>query len=428
MNSLNQRALLLAASAVLLSSVSALIGYRLGGRENNPAAGDASASVPTPDRRVLYWYDPMQPAQHFDKPGKSPFMDMQLIPKYAAQLLDSEGNGIRIDSSMSQNLGIRLATVEHGPLTRRVAAVGSISFDQRDLAVIQARSSGFVTRVYSRAPGDVIQKNDSIVDLLMPEWTGAQTEFIALLGSGDRVLIDAARQRMILLGMPVELIAAVERTRQPQASVTIRSPLAGVIATLDARAGMSMSSGATIASINGLSTVWLEAGIPQARGMDIAIGHDVTARLTAFPGETFRGRVIAVLPQASAETRTLRVRIEMANPSGRLKPGMYAEVGLQGEEAKPVVFVASEVLIRTGTRTVAIVAEAGGRYVPTVVDAGPEIDGNTVVLRGLEPGQRVVASGQFLIDSEANLRGALARLGSGGDMESTADDGQEPRR
>lgn len=427
MNSFHQRPILLAAAALLLSSVSALVGYQLAGHQNTPAVGAAATAIPPPDRRVLYWYDPMQPAQHFDRPGKSPFMDMQLIPKYAQEGGAGEAGGIRIDPAMAQNLGIRLATVQRGPLRRRVAAVGSITFDQRDSAVIQARSSGFVTRVYSRAPGEVIQKNDSIVDLLVPQWTGAQTEFIALLNSGDRALIDAARQRLVILGMTLELIAAVERTRQPQTAITIRSPLTGVIATLDARAGMSMSSGATIASINGLSTVWLEAALPEARTIDIPVGHDVTARLTAFPGETFHGRVVAVLPQASAETRTLRVRIELPNPSRRLRPGMYAEVGLESEDAKPVVYVASEALIRTGTRAVAIVADAGGRYIPTVVDAGSEIDGKTVVLRGLEPGQRVVASGQFLIDSEANLRGALARLGSGTGTEAGSDDVQDTR-
>jgi Cu(I)/Ag(I) efflux system membrane fusion protein len=349
----------------------------------------------------------MQPGQHFNQPGKSPFMDMHLIPKYADE---DARNGVRIDPAMTQLLGIRLTTVQRGSLAQPVDAVGSIGFNERDIAVVQARSAGFVTRVYARAPGDVIERNAPLVDLLTPEWTGAQTEYLALLRSADRALIEAARERMVLLGMPPELIAQVERSGRPQATVTVRSPISGAVATLDAREGMSMSSGATVATINGLRSVWLEAAIPESRGVEVVPGGDVTVRLPAYPGESFKGRVVTILPQVNPQTRTLRARIELPNPGDRLRPGMFANVQLAGVDSSIVSYVATEALVRTGRRTVAIVAGEDGRFTPTEVETGRDVGANTVILSGLMEGQRVVASGQFLIDSEATLKGVLGRL------------------
>jgi Cu(I)/Ag(I) efflux system membrane fusion protein len=401
-----------AISALILTVAAATAGYWFARRGAEHPAMVPSARFAGQEGRPLYWYDPMVPNQHFDAPGKSPFMQMQLIPKYA-DARDKEAAGVKIDPGTLQNLGVRLTTVERGSLAHPTEAVGALGFNQRDMAVIQARSGGFVTRVYARAPGDVIALNDPIADLLVPEWTGAQTEFLALLNSNDHALIDAARERMLLLGMSGDLIASIERSRESRTTVTIRSPLAGVIETLDVREGMTISSGATLAKVNGLAAVWLEAAIPEARGALVSLGKEVKARFTAYPGESFEGRVIAVLPQANAETRTLRVRIELPNRGGLLKPGMFGQVRLDGPQTKPVLYVASEAIIHTGTRTIAIVAAAQGRFIPAVVQTGEDVDGETVILDGLKEGQRVVSSGQFLIDSEANLKGVLARLGAG---------------
>jgi Cu(I)/Ag(I) efflux system membrane fusion protein len=420
MNITSQKLVGSAVTAVMIAALSGSIGCWFA-RQGEQPASRSPVSNGSNERKVLYWYDPMQPTQRFDQPGKSPFMEMQLIPKYAGELEAGESGGVRVDSGTLQNLGIRYTTVERGPLARTVNAVGSIGFNQRDVAVLQARSAGFVTHVYARAPGDVIKRDAPIVDLLIPQWSGAQLEFIALLDNGDRDLVQAARERLRLLGMSANLIRTVEATRKPQTAVIVRSPLSGVIASLEAREGMSIGNGATIASVNGLTTVWLEAAIPEARGVDVAIDHPVKLRLTAFPGETFSGKVVALLPQASVETRTLRVRIELPNPSGRLRPGMFANVSLDSGDSKPVVYVASEALIRTGTRTVAIVAREDGHFIPTSVETGDDIDGQTVVLQGLNQGQRVVASGQFLIDSEANLARVLARLGDHGSRPSPPD-------
>ncbi len=394
---------LLMVGTVLVALVGAGVGYRMAASAPGEMTFDGNG------RKPLYWYDPMVPSQRFGKPGKSPFMDMQLIPKYAA---DSSGDAsIRIDPKIVQNLGVRLATVERGPFLQPVAAIGNITFNQRNIAVVQARSAGFVSRVYGRAPGDVLAANAPLVDLLVPEWTGAQAEFLALLKNGDRELIEAARQRLTLLGIPTELIARVEARRELCPTVTVRAPLAGVIESLDVREGMTVVAGATLAKITGLVTVWLEAAIPEAQATQIPVGQWVEAHLTAYPGDAFKGRLIAILPEENVETRTLRVRIELANPDGRLRPGMFAQVRLDSGAPVQALSVASEAIIHTGTRTVVIAAGDAGQFTPTEVQTGPEAGGRTVILQGLVEGQKVVASGQFLIDSEASLKGVLARLG-----------------
>ena len=363
-------------------------------------------------REVLYWYDPMSPTQHFDKPGKSPFMDMPLKPKYADENQQSinAASGIQIDTRVLQNLGMRLATVQRGVVPRAIAANGNLVFNQRNIAIVQTRSNGFVTRVYQRAPGDVIAQGAALVDLLIPEWTGAQTEFIALVKSGDKDLIAAAHQRLLLLGMSSELIAKVERQQTPQTTLTITAPIGGVIESLDARNGMTLNTGVTLATINGLDSVWLEAAIPEAQSSALQVGKVLNASLSAFPDKQFKGTVIAVLPETNIDTRTVRVRVELPNPHHALKPGMFAQVHIDMGDAQAVLFIPSEAVIRSGARNIVIVAADNNHFIPTVVGLGEESAGKTIVLNGLTAGQQVVASGQFMIDSEANLQGVLARL------------------
>jgi Cu(I)/Ag(I) efflux system membrane fusion protein len=379
-----------------------------------------------PGRKALYWYDPMVPNQHFAKPGKSPFMDMQLVAQYADEESGGQARGIRIDPGIVQNLGVRLTKVERSALSEPIEAAGSVTFNQRNIAVIQARTGGFVARAYARAPGDVIARDAPIVDLLVPAWAGAQAEFLTLLQSSDHALIDAARQRLVLLGMPQELIAQIESSKTQKTTITIRTPLAGVIESLDIREGMTVSAGAPIAKVDSLATVWIEAAIPEAQTGRAQIGKRVQVRLTAFPGKTFSGRAIALLPEANVDTRTLRVRIELPNVGGRLRPGMFAQVRLDSGDQTPVLSVSSEAVIRTGTRSVVIIAGENGRFIPTEVRTGGDLAGRTIILEGLTEGQTVVSSGQFLIDSEASLKGVLIRLGSAGTAPNGSAPGSQP--
>jgi Cu(I)/Ag(I) efflux system membrane fusion protein len=396
--------------AIIIAGVSAAAlilaggGYWLGAHQrSSPMSTDAQAKG-----KILYWYDPMVPAQHFDKPGKSPFMDMQLVPRYAGEA--PEAAGISIDPGVAQNLGVRLVSVEQGPISRSVTAAGVIAFNERDVAVVQARAGGFVERSHKRAIGDVIARGAPLVDIRVPEWTAAQAEYLALRGGGNSELSSAARQRLVMLGMPQSLIERVEADGAPHPVFTVTAPIAGAITALDARAGMSIMPGSALATISSISPVWLVVSVPQANAGMLKRGDGVSATLSSYPGETFNGRVEGVLPAADLASRTIEIRIALANPNGRLRPGMTAQAQLSGEAPRQALLVPSEAVIRTGKRNIVITALDGGRYAPAEVVLGDSSGANVEVRQGLREGQKVVASGQFLIDSEASLSGAVARL------------------
>ncbi|MGZ7456396.1 efflux RND transporter periplasmic adaptor subunit [Pseudomonas sp. Ma2-10] len=384
-------------------------GYWFAQQGMSEVPGEApEQSLPSLDeRKVLYWYDPMSPQQKFDKPGKSPFMDMQLVPRYADTKGDSAA--VRIDPSLTQNLGVRLATVSRGVFASSLEVVGVLAFNERDVAVIQARTAGFVERVYARAPGDVIKANAAMADILVPEWAAAQEEFLALKRSGDAGLLAAARQRLRLTGMPAASIAQVERSGKVQPIQTLTSPIGGVLQALNVREGMTVAAGETLARVNGLSTVWLALAVPETESGSILMGQAAEARLPAFPGVVLKGVVSAILPETNPDSRTLRVRVELPNPDGRLRPGLTAQVRLNRSTGQSVLWVPSEAVIRTGRRALVMLAEDAGRYRPVEVQLGQESDGKTAILKGLEEGQKVVTSGQFLLDSEASLKGIVAR-------------------
>jgi len=397
--------------AIVVGAIGLLAGFWWA-KSTGHAPASTAASGPDQQHRALYWYDPMVPAQHFDKPGKSPFMDMQLVPRYADEAA-GERSGIRVDPRLVQNLGVRLATVERREVSQSVEAPGTVVFNGRDAAILQARTAGFVSLIYPHAPGDVVYRDAPLVTLLVPDWAAAQTEFLALLNSGDAPLVAAARQRLVLLGMPPTLIAQIERSRQLRAEVTVASPIAGMIDTLDIRAGMTVISGATLATIKGIDPIWIEAALPETVGTMNIIGTSASIQSAALPDHPFQGQIIAVLPQTNADTHTLRVRIELPNHDGQWRPGMFVLVRLSDRDRHEALLVPSEAIIHTGTRDLVVVADADHHFEPVEVRIGPQYGDKTRVVGGLKEGQHVVASGQFLIDSEASLRGAGARMSPG---------------
>ena len=371
-----------------------------------------AATATQADRPVLFWYDPMVPTQKFDKPGKSPFMDMQLVPRYADEAGAGAAGappGVSVSPQAQQSLGLRVATAQKRRFTTTVDAVGTVMLNERDVAIVQARAAGFVEKVFARAPGDVIAAGAPLAELLHPEWLAAQQEYLAVRATGDALLSRAARQRLVLLGMPAAVVEQVDRSGQPQPLNTITAPVAGLISELMVRQGMTVSTGMTLARINGLGTVWVEAAVPEAQSAAVQRGQRAEVRLNALPGTALAGTVSAVLPEANRDSRTLRVRVELPNPGLRLRPGQFAQVALQGAATAEVVVVPAEAVIRTGRRALVYLLDAPGRYRPVDVQLGAEQDGFVAITRGVEAGQQVVVSGQFLIDSEASLQGLTAQ-------------------
>ncbi len=380
-------------------------------------AGDMD---PVVGRKVLYYRDPMAPATKFDKPGKSPFMDMMLVPVYAEGGGDADQGRVSISARVQQNLGVRTAPVAEGTLSPELAAVGNIAFNERDQAIVQARATGFVERLHVRATLDRVGKGQPLVDLYVPDWIAAQEEFLSLRqmqGADLSPLVDAARQRMRLAGMSDEQVRLVERSGRTQARITVTAPVGGVVTELTVREGMTVTAGTPMFRINGLGTVWANAEVPESQAALLRPGTRVVAHTAAAPGTTYEGRVQALLPDINATTRTLKARVELSNPGQTLVPGMFVSIRFMDLRAGKTLLVPTEAVIQTGKRAVVMLAEENGRFRPVEVQTGIESGGQTEVKTGLQAGQKVVVSSQFLIDSEASLRGLEARLNQapGGD-------------
>ena len=375
-------------------------------------AGDVD---PGTGSKVLYYHDPMVPGNKFDKPAKSPFMDMMLVPVYADAGAEnsSDDSKVTVSPRIQQNLGLRTAAVTEGALSPQVTAVGSIAFNERDQAVVQARATGYVEKLHVRATLDPVRQGQPLADLYVPDWIAVQEEFLSvrrMQGTDLAPLIDAARQRMRQVGMNDAQIALVESSGRTQPRFTLVAPISGVVVELTARDGMTVMAGATLFRINGLSTVWANAEVPESQAALIRPGAKVQAKSPAVPGASFDGKVQALLPDVNPATRTLKARLELANPGSRLVPGMFVQMQFMDPRAGKSLLIPTEAVIQTGRRTVVMLAEEGGRFRPVDVDAGIESAGQTEIKRGLKLGQRVVVSSQFLIDSEASLKGVEARL------------------
>jgi Cu(I)/Ag(I) efflux system membrane fusion protein len=388
----------------------------------------APSSAAPPDQTVLYWYDPMVPNQHFDKPGKSPFMDMQLVPKIAGQGGDDAGAGVvRIDPRQVQNLGLRTAHAERGALATRTRTTGAVAFDERAVTVVQARIAGIVERLDVRAPLTAVKQGQALLTLIAPDWTAAQEEYLSfqrMHAPGLDGLRDAARRRLLLLGMSEGQIRAVERSGQAQTRITITAPRDGVVGELSVREGATVAVGSPLLRLNGLDTVWIDAAIPETQIGRVTAAASATVELPAFPGERFPARLDALLPQIDPTTRTQTARLVLVNPDHRIAPGMFAQVEFAASPDRAAgVLVPTEAVIATGTRSVVIVVDGDGHFRAQEIRTGDESGGKTEVLGGLQEGDTVVLSGQFLIDSEASLSGTLARLGGSEKPASDAPDG-----
>lgn len=394
--------------AVLLLSLT--VSYWLGSRSHVHST-NAEGAVQK-ERRVLYWFDPMVPQQHFDNPGKSPFMDMDLVPKYADEV---DTGGVAISASSVQSLGMRTQVVEVARLSDRIRVSGSIAWDQNAIREISARVDGLVHVLNVRAVATRVSKGQVLAELIAPQWNSAAQEYRALQSvqsAEGRALRAAARDRLQSLGMSEAQIGAIRRVDN---SIALHAPADGVISELAIREGQSVQAGTTLMRINGLDTVWVDAAIPQAHAALVKDGASARLRTNAYPGEEFSGAFELLPMELDEQTRSLRARIVVENPGHRLLPGMFAEVEIEGTPGEPHPLVPDGAVIATGDDHRVMIETKSGRFAPMRVFIGRSAGGRTEILAGLEGGERVVVSGQFLIDSEASLEGALERMSTPGD-------------
>jgi membrane fusion protein, copper/silver efflux system len=411
---MNKKHMTRAVLAVFAAAALLAVGY-VAGTHRADASATAKAlqtSGETVDartgRKVLYWHDPMTPGQHFDKPGKSPFMNMQLEPVFAGE---GDSTGIKIDSGLQQNLGIRYATARRVDVAASFEAVGSTQFDESLADVVQSRVTGYIDHLYANAPMQRVAKGAPIASLFVPDWLAPQEEYLALKRSGmDDAMLAASRARMRALSIPDGVVASLDRTGKAQAHVTLSAPANGVVTELNVRDGAIVAPGQTLVKVAGLNPLWLVVEVPEAMALQVKTGMSVDAVFAGDVTQHFTGHIREILPGISSGSRTLQARLSIDNKDLKLTPGMLMRARIGGATTASRLVVPSEAVITTGKRSIVIVKQADGRLQPVPVTTGNDSGNDTEVLSGLSEGEQVVASGQFLIDSEASLKSVLPRL------------------
>ena len=389
--------------AAVLAALAAGIGI---GRWLWPAA--APAAPAEAERRVLYWVAPMDKNYRRSKPGKSP-MGMDLVPVYADEAPEEADDVVVIDPAVVHNLGVRSAPAERGALPRRIEAVGYVEYDEDTVHHIHTRVEGWIESLGVQAAGDPVTKGQTLFEIYSPTLVNAQREFLAARARAGEALRKASAERLVALGMAVEDIDRLTETGQPRQRVRVHAPADGVATHLGVREGIHVTPATHVLSVADLRRVWILAEVFDRQAGQVAPGQRAKVEIEHMPGETWEGTVDYVYPELDPRTRTLQVRIGFDNTSRALRPNMFARVTLFGGDAAPVVHIPREALIRGGDFDRVVLDLGAGRFRAVPVVAGVETGERVAVRRGLEAGQRVVTSGQFLIDSESNLTTALAR-------------------
>ncbi len=360
------------------------------------------------DREVLYWVAPMDPNYKKDKPGKSP-MGMDLVPVYKDEQQET-GSEVVIAPQVVQNLGVRTATVERSKLWRRVSTVGFVDYDESKLSHIHLRTQGWIESLTVQSEGDRVQKGQLLFKLYSPELVNAQEEYLQALTIGNTTLINASKQRLFALGVPSTEIKRLNRERIARQTISYYAPQDGVVSSLNVRDGMFVKPENQIATLADLSTVWVTAEIFERQSGWVEVGQPAEVRFSYLPGEKFKGQVEYVYPNLDQMTRALTVRLKFDNPGETLKPNMFGDVYIFSGAKENIIVVPRESVIRTGTSERVILAKGEGRFEPREVITGIESGDWIEIQSGLNEGEDVVISGQFLIDSEASTKASFARM------------------
>jgi len=378
--------------------------------EDNPAvsAKPTETSSPAGSRRVLYYRNPMGLADTSPTPKKDS-MGMDYIPVYEGE--SDDGPVVTVSLGKRQRSGVRTERVERRSVGRPIRVPGTVQLDERRISVVTTRSDAFVEEVANVTTGDWVSKGQALVRLYSPDLTAAGAQFLTDLNSAGRSGTGGgARQRLENLGVPPEAITEIEHSRKVPLSMTWRAPRDGVVLERNVVDGMRAEAGAVLFRIADISGVWVLADVPEYELGVVRPGAVVTIRVRSLPGQRFAGPVSLIYPQVGETTRTTRVRIEIANPDGKLLPNMYADVEIGTGPVTPVIAVPDDAVIDTGTRQVLILDRGEGRFEPREVKVGLRGEGFTEIREGVAEGDRVVVAANFLIDAESNLKAALRGL------------------
>jgi Cu(I)/Ag(I) efflux system membrane fusion protein len=393
---------------IIFLVAAAVTGFFVGRIDAPDGNRGAAASGDGGEREILYWVAPMDANYRRDEPGKSP-MGMDLVPVYADEV-DSQPGTVKIDPTVVNNLGVRTARAERGELSRHIDTVGYVQFDEDTLHHVHTRVDGWIEKLATKATGDPVEKGQLLFELYSPTLVNAKQEFLAALRSNNTVLLQASRERLMALGVTESQIAQLEKDRTAGQRVRVYAETDGVVAHLAVREGIFVTPANEVMSIAELDKVWVLAEVFEREAAWVKPGQMAMVELDYLPGKMWHGTVDYVYPELDSKTRTLTVRIRFDNEDEMLRPNMFARVTIHAEDTGPVVHVPREAVIRGGNidRVVTVLGE--GRFRSRPVTLGIESGDRVAIRSGLEAGEDIVVSGQFLIDSESNIEAALARM------------------
>jgi len=377
------------------------------------SADSHSPVASSAEREILYWVAPMDPNYRRDEPGKSP-MGMDLKPVYADEV-DGQPGVVAIDPTIVNNLGVRTANAEQGPLSQHIETVGYVGYDEDTLRHIHTRVDGWIEKLATKAAGDPIAKGQLLFELYSPTLVNAQQEYLAALRSNNTVLLSASKDRLTALGVNVGDISRLDKDRKVSQRIRIYAPTDGVIAQLGVREGEFVTSATDVMSIAELDKIWIIAEVFERQAAWVSPGQHAMVALDYLPGKMWHGSVDYVYPELDPETRTLRVRLRFDNADEVLRPNMFARVTIYGDSTGDVVHVPREALIRGGSVDRVVIALGEGRFRSQPVQVGVESGDRVAILEGVTAGDPIVVSGQFLIDSESNIESALSNMGESPD-------------
>jgi len=400
-------------------------------RAGGTHAGHAiPATAESSERKILYWVDPMHPAYKSDKPGKAPDCGMDLVPVYAEKspaAVDLPPDAVQISSQKLQRIGVQYGEVLLQPLSKTIRTVGRVTYDETKIARIHTKIEGWIEQVFVDFIGKLVERNQPLISIYSPDLVSTQQEFLIAKRAKDYLgsnpvkeiaanavsLYEASRERLQLWDISEEQIKELEERGKPTKTLTLYSPLSGFVVTRNAFEKQRVTPETELYTITDLSTVWVLADVYEYELPMIQLGQTAMMTLSYFPGKTFTGKITYIYPQLDNATRTLKVRLEFPNSDFQLKPDMYANVELRISYGRQIS-VPEEAVLDSGTEQVVFVAHEGGYFEPRKVQLGAKVDNRYVVLGGLKAGEKIVTSGNFLIDSESRLKSALGAMGGMG--------------
>ena len=372
------------------------------------ADNSATATTESAAAKPIYWVAPMDPNYRRDQPGKSP-MGMDLVPIFANNDTATKGV-VRIDPAVVNNLGVRTALVRADILPSRIETVGYVQFNEDELSHIHPRVEGWIERLFVTTAGDTVVAGEPLYALYSPTLVNAQEELLLALTRKNAVLIDAARERLISLQVPMAAIDRVESAREIARTIIVDAPRSGVVKELAIREGMYVKPGMALMSIASLDQIWVIGEIFEPQAAQVQSGDAVTIHLDFLPGRRWQGRVDYVYPVMNVAARTLRVRIKIDNEDLALRPGMFAKLAIATAEQQPTLVIPREALIRTGRQDRVVLALNEGQFKSVAVQVGAIAGQQVEILAGLAEGDHIVTSAQFLIDSESSKTSDFKRL------------------